>query len=131
MISKRHERIARFVTETPIFEPLFGTVPPAYRQPYPTAEQLASDLLADSEFDALRLGTWLRSPDGELIAEAVALAIDPAFLPEYDLAVEALRLAAAMKYEGARPKRQLAAFGLAILIFAVGAASPSARPAAA
>lgn len=78
------EQLAHFLRRSPVFEPLVfwpQTVPPVYRSPYPSAEQIAGELLTDSEFQALRLATWLRSPDGELIAEAVALVISPPPVP--------------------------------------------------
>ncbi|HXV06309.1 MAG TPA: hypothetical protein VFP23_10440 [Solirubrobacterales bacterium] len=129
----RHQHIANFVQRSPIFRPVVvwpQTVPPFRRLPYPTARQMADELLADSEFEALRLASWMRSPNGELIAEAVSLVIPSAFQPEYELAVEALQLAAEMQYEEGRPKRLagvLALTGASIL--GVSVLAPAVRQA--
>jgi Domain of unknown function (DUF1883) len=41
----------------------------------PSAEQFARELLGDAEFRARKLGTWLGTPDGEAVSEAVAQVI--------------------------------------------------------
>lgn len=133
-MSDHHQRIANFVQRSPIFRPVVvwpQTVPPFRRLPYPTARQMADELLSDSEFEALRLASWVRSPNGELIAEAVSLVIPPAFRPEYELAVEALRLAAEIQYEQGRPKRLAGALALAgASILSFGVLAPAVRQAA-
>jgi len=60
----------------------------------PPREQFQQELLEDSEFQALRLGSWLGTTDGKLIAEAVGMVIPPAYASAYDLAVEGLTRAA-------------------------------------
>lgn len=68
-----------------------------------TAEQLAEQLLQDAEFRALQLGTWLQTPDGELIERAV-LSLTPQPLREdITLLADALKLAAkAQREQGVR-----------------------------
>jgi hypothetical protein len=63
-------------------------------QPLPNVEQFAKDLVADAEFRSLQLGTWLGTTDGEVIETAVGMVIPPIYEPEYDLAVDGLKLAA-------------------------------------
>lgn len=57
-------------------------------------EQLGGALAADAGFRALELGTWLNSPDGAFIAEAVGQVLPPSYRPEYRFVVEALKFAA-------------------------------------
>lgn len=63
------------------------------------AEQLGEALVDDVGFRALELGTWLNSPDGELIAAAVQRVLPPAYRLEYDLVVEALKFAASRQQQ--------------------------------
>jgi|ERR1035437_5010651 hypothetical protein len=58
------------------------------------AQSLGLALADDAGFQALELGTWLNSPDGALIAEAVGQVMSPAFRPEYQLVVDGLKFAA-------------------------------------
>ena len=44
-----------------------------------SAGQIADALLADAEFSALRLGTWLSTPSGELLAATVTALTPPPF----------------------------------------------------
>jgi len=125
-----HQQVARFLQDSPALRRLILSrqLAPPFREPYPSVQELADELLADSEFQALRLATWLRSPDGKFIAEAVALVIPPAYRPEFDLTVEALQLAAAMQYEEGAPQRVAGGFALAVVtIFGITIAAPVAR----
>jgi len=72
---------------------------PAWQQPLPSVEQFAKDLLADAEFRSLQLGTWLGTTDGEVIETAVGMVIPPVYKPEYDLAVDGLKLAARLQQQ--------------------------------
>ena len=58
---------------------------------------LAEALLQDAEFRALRLGTWLGTPEGEILSRAVMKAIPSVTQPEFQLVVSALKLAAEMQ----------------------------------
>ena len=55
-----------------------------------SAGQIADALLADAEFRALRLGTWLSTPSGELLAAAVTALTPPPFQQDIDLLIAAL-----------------------------------------
>ena len=59
-----------------------------------SAGQVADALLADAEFRALRLGTWLSTQSGELLAAAVTALTPPPFQQDTSLLIEALLLAA-------------------------------------
>jgi len=129
-VTQRHEEIAQFIQNSPTLRPLLLSrqLAPPFREPYPSAEQIAGELLADSEFQALRLATWLRSPDGKLIADAMALVISPAYRPEFELAVQAMQLAAATQYEQGGSQRTAGALALAVVsIFGVTVLAPALR----
>ena len=99
------EQIARYVTSHPVFAPY------APRPSYPagiwvrgvlpslTVPELAEELLEDVGFRALELGGFLSTPDGELIASGVELALPSTDRRVADLAVDALKLAAAKQSE--------------------------------
>jgi hypothetical protein len=83
------------------------------------AQALGNALAADVGFQALQLGTWLNTPDGDLIATATAQVLPPQYRPEYKFVVDALQFAAC-KQRTAGWQRAVgfgviaAAFGLAI-----------------
>jgi hypothetical protein len=69
-----------------------------------TARDVATWLLKDAEFRALKLGTWLSTPDGQLVAAAVqALAPTPDG-QDAELLITALQLAAQQQQIEARQK---------------------------
>ena len=82
--------------------------PPAFLQHVPpisqvrSAEHLAEELFADAGFRALKLGTFLKTPDGQLLAAAVGALAPPPYRQDIALLVQALRLAAGMQQEQAR-----------------------------
>lgn len=133
-MSPRHQqRIVSFIQHSPILRPVAWSqaIPPTHRSPYPTAAQMADELLTDPEFQALRLASWLRSPDGALIAEAVGLVIPPVYRLEYELGVEALQLAAEMQHARGRRQRLAGILALTgISILGVGVLAPAVRRAA-
>lgn len=71
----------------------------AWAQPLPSVDQFAKDLVADAEFRSLQLGTWLGTTDGEVIETAVGMVIPPIYRPEYDLAVDGLKMAARLQQQ--------------------------------
>jgi len=73
---------------------------------YYDAETLGQALAADATFQALRLGGWLNTPDGEFISEAVGAFMPWPYHPAYKLLVDGLREAARLQQQG---KRQVAA----------------------
>jgi hypothetical protein len=66
------------------------------------ATQIAEFLLADAEFRALKLGTWLSTPDGEILAAAVTALAPPPYNEDAKLLIEALQLAARQQQNEAR-----------------------------
>jgi len=68
--------------------------PHAVHQQLPPLDQFREELLEDAEFRTLQLGDWLRTTDGQVIAEAVSMVIPPAYGAAYELAVKGLTLAA-------------------------------------
>ena len=108
------------------------TLAPQYQQYQPpvadgtSPQQLAEYLLASAEFRALRLGTWLQSPDGQLIAEAVEAISPPPLREDIELLVDALTLAAASQQGQSRARAVLAAIFTSV---AAGLAFAAARSA--
>jgi hypothetical protein len=82
-----------------------------YPVPLPTLEQAGAELVRNTEFRALQLGTFLNTPTGEFFEEAVALAVPRAFAPEFGLLVDALKLAAKLQQGEARGNVILTAIG--------------------
>jgi hypothetical protein len=83
--------------------------------PLPTAQTLAEELLADAEFRALELGTWLSTTDGEIIAGAVSRVLPPGYEPVFSVTVDALQIAAAKQTsQGRRSAAAFAAVGLLV-----------------
>jgi hypothetical protein len=69
-----------------------------------SAGQVADALLADAEFRALRLGTWLNTPSGEGVAAAAMVLMAAPLKQDIDLLIEGLQLAAQRQQAEARPK---------------------------
>jgi hypothetical protein len=82
----------------------------------PTANELAEQFLRLAEFQALRLGTWLSTPEGELLIEAVEMISPPFYRTDIELIVEALQIAA--KNRQHRVRRDLA-LGAALVFAAM------------
>jgi hypothetical protein len=90
----------------------------------PSLEQFQRELLEDAEFRALKLGSWLGTTDGQLIAEAVSTVIPPAYGLAYKLAVNGLMLAA--QDQSNEGKKTAGAIGLGAIVLG-GAVALSAR----
>jgi hypothetical protein len=84
-----------------------------------TASEIAKALLADAEFRVLKLGTWLNTPDGELLAAAVTALAPPPYQEDAQLLIEALQLAAQQQQADARAKLFVA--GALVAAIAYGA----------
>jgi len=84
-------------------------------QSLPTKEELAQSLLADAEFQSLKLGNWLNSPSGEAIAEVVAEVVPSTLQPEFGLIVDGLKLAADLQKTNGRAQIGV---GSLVLLFA-------------
>lgn len=96
-----------------------------------TGKDIMDVLLADAEFTALKLGTFLNTPDGELLAGAVERLAPPLYREDIELLVEALQLAAKAQHDAAVNtfiRGVVVAFGLGALAAAVarGKGVPSA-----
>lgn len=87
------------------------------RQQLPSKEGVAQSLLADAEFRSLRLGNWLNSPSGELVAEAVAYVVPTALQPEFGLIVDGLKLAADLQQ--ARGRKQIGAVSVGLVLVGI------------
>jgi broad specificity phosphatase PhoE len=101
----------------------------AQQQQLSAVEQFAQDLVADAEFRSLQLGTWLGTTDGEVIETAVGVVIPPIYKPEYDLAVNGLKLAARLQQQAGQEvagKVALTIVGASLLAVGVVAAGRSA-----
>jgi hypothetical protein len=59
-----------------------------------SAEELADQMFEAVGFRALRLGSWLNTPDGALMAAAVELLTPPPYKVDAKLLVDALKIAA-------------------------------------
>jgi hypothetical protein len=71
---------------------------PAY-QPRPSTEQLAREFLQMTEYQALQLGNWLGTTQGEVIAEAITLVLPPFYAADAQLLIDALKLAAQLQHQ--------------------------------
>lgn len=75
-------------------------LPSPYNLTNADVEDLARYLLTDSEFELLRLGTWLGSPAGHVIATAVEQALPPTYRLYAQLFVSAISRAAELEAAG-------------------------------
>jgi len=80
------------------------------------AESFGIALADDAGFQAMQLGTWLRTADGSLIAEAVSTVLPPSYRPEYQLVVDGLKIAASHQREAGWQR----ATGVAALAIVLG-----------
>jgi len=99
-MSEQSQLVAQYIARRPEFSPYvprdgypYGIWAPNH-SPALTADEIADEMLEDVGFEALKLGGFLSTPDGELIAEGVGLALSPVDRPAFKLAVDALTLAA-------------------------------------
>jgi hypothetical protein len=121
-MTPQSNQIARYVANHSRLRPyalaaVNGGVPwPLLAPDLPTVEGFAAELLADAEFRALGLGSWLGTPDGQLIADAVGQVIPPTYHEVFGLAVDGLQLAAAQRVADQRKAGGLA---LAVVVGSV------------
>ena len=112
--------LSGFIDGWPRQPALFGEVLPLRRPAVAqqvTPEQVAEQLLVSTEFRALRLGTWLKTPKGEFITAAVEALTPPLYQLDVDLLVDAIKLAASAQQREAREK----AVGIGLVV-AIGGA---------
>lgn len=81
-----------------------------------SAEELAGQMFETVGFRTLKVGSWLNTPDGELIAAAVELLAPPPYAVDAKLLVDALKIAAARQRSAEMEK----AIGLGV-VAAIGA----------
>jgi hypothetical protein len=79
------------------------------------ASDIANELLQDAEFNEIKLGSWLQSPDGVLIQTVVGQVLPQPYSIEFSVLVEAISLAAQAQRDNDR--------GLAAGLTVVGAAT--------
>jgi hypothetical protein len=91
--------LTRFTADWP--RPVRFYSPPSIASAY-RAEQLADELFADVEFKALKLGTFLGTPDGQLLTAALNALTPPPYREDLELLEDALRKAAQMQQTEAR-----------------------------
>lgn len=80
---------------------------------------LADELVKMAAFRELRLGTWLGTPNGQAIADAVDLVLPPQLGIQIDLVVTALRLAAELQQKEGQQKASQAGFILVALAIGI------------
>jgi hypothetical protein len=118
----KRDQIVTYLANSQLIRPILeagGMIPYWAWQPKLTAEELANQLLSDAEFRSLQLGTWLGTPAGHLITEAVSLVISPAYEPAFSFIISCLQLAADMQSQEGRQKAFNYAFvgaGLSLLV---------------
>jgi hypothetical protein len=79
----------------------WGVTPSLASEQY-TVREIADMLLGDVAFQALKLGTFLNTPDGKVLAGAVESLTPPPYREDLQLLVEALQVAANLQQEKAR-----------------------------
>jgi hypothetical protein len=92
----------------------------------PSEQQVADDLLSHAEAQALRLGSWLETPEGAMIARAVELALPFPYRQDAQLLVDGLTLAARLQ-QGRRRREAARVAAVAVIVavlFAVVAHGP-------
>jgi hypothetical protein len=120
MMTDKQRQIANYVSRNRALGPYVqqaGPIAPprawlhAMQRQLPPLEQFRQELLEDTEFQALKLGSWLGTTDGQIIAEAVSAVIPPVYGPAYELAVKGLTLAAEDQAKAARETAGAIALG--------------------
>jgi hypothetical protein len=59
-----------------------------------SAEDIASELAQDADFQTIRWADWLQSPDGELIESVVSRLLPPPYNYSADVLADAVKIAA-------------------------------------
>lgn len=115
-IAKR-DRLVAYLRQHQSLIPQTAPMPWLNEGVVPSAQHYADAFLSDAEFLALGLGSFLATPDGEVISSAVGLVIAPAYAPEYQILVEALTLAAQLQREGQLGKaKKVGALGVGVAL---------------
>jgi hypothetical protein len=124
-MSEQSQLVAQYIARRTEFSPYvprdgypYGIWAPNH-SPALTAEEIANAMVEDVGFEALKLGGFLRTPDGELIAEGVGLALSPADRPVFKLAVDALTLAAERQQTISLKQAGVGALAMALLLWLI------------
>ncbi len=115
--------LAKFIYQWPRRTSPFDFVLPATVSSVFSPQQIAEQLLADAEFKAIKLGTILNTPDGQLLAGAVGALTPPPYDEDIALLVEALQIAAKLQQDAARDvllKGAVIALGVTVVAAALG-----------
>lgn len=110
--------LAKFTAQWPRHQP-WAWNPYAAAPFVRSADQVAAELLADAEFRALKLGTWLSTPDGEFLAAAATALTPPIYKPDVEVLIKALQLAAKQQQSEARKTLAAGTAVAAVLALAV------------
>ena len=118
-----HEKIAAYLTtataQWPKVQPGGLSRIPGMANVY-SPEKVAEALLADAAFRALKLGTWLSTPPGDVLTAAVAALWPPLHPADADLLVKALAMAARRQHEEAQQKLVAGLLGGAAVALVIG-----------
>lgn len=122
MSTQQQYELALFLDQHVNLPRINAFYPVSWRVAYtrPTPNDLAEQLLETAEFQALRLGTWLDTPDGQLLAEAIEMVSPPFYRADVDLLIEALQIAAKEQQHRGRKNVALGIAALAIVGMLLG-----------
>lgn len=112
--------LAKFTAQWPRYEP-WGWTRYADFSSGQDVDQVAAELLADAEFRALKLGTWLSTPEGEFVTAAVTGLAPPLYQPDVEVLIKALQIAARQQQSEARKTLAFGAAAVGALALAVSA----------
>jgi hypothetical protein len=117
-----HHRITAYLEKFTGQWPRLGRPAPGQRTMASVygAGQVADSLLADTEFRALRLGTWVSVTSVEVLASAVAALAPPLSDEDAELLTAALQAAAQRQQAEAQQKIAVGLLGGAALAIALG-----------
>jgi hypothetical protein len=117
-----HKKVAAYLTgataQWPKVQPGGLTRIPGMANVSP--EKVAEALLADTAFRALKLGTWLSTPPGDVLTAAVTALSPPLHPADADLLVKALAMAARRQHEEAQQKLVAGLLGGAAVALVIG-----------
>ena len=82
----------------------------------PSPFEFAKELIATSEFQAVGLGAWFGTPEGEFFTDAVEAVSPPFYRPDEELLIDSLKLAAGMQRDN---KRIAGLFALGVIAVGV------------
>jgi hypothetical protein len=121
-----HQRVAEYLNRSILWQrdPFwYGDASPFWMRSFgsvahqrPAVEELAAELLADAEFQSLRLGSWLETPEGAFYAQVVEMVMPPFYRQDAELLVSALKLAAKLQQRNQRLAGGVALGAIALVL---------------